>query len=278
MSRICPWSSVDYQPPSSGSRSSPSFSIFSAFYIKITLLFLKVFQKLYSSWLKVQLSYFFCKIFVDSFAEEVNFFQERIVAFIPGFLKTRYFKINDISLDNFFDIFKLFLLTHLLWICYFLDLLSQGAFRFFDIFVHFLLKLTLSSDSGEIKLNHFFRAILTFKGNIGLLFKLERVAIGLFHGVVLWVIFLNDIFKIVFEMEKYQGVRSMPGSMFLMSEAILLTTLIRSIFLVIESKIIKLVVSNFDESVEKRSYFKSGSIMVNRFYLWRVLFILIILK
>ena len=70
----------------------------------------------------------------------------------------------------------------------------------------------------------------------------------------------------------------MPGSMFLMSEAILLTTLIRSIFLVIEPKIVKLVVCDFDESVEKRSYFKSGSIMVNRFYLWRVLFILIILK
>ena len=70
----------------------------------------------------------------------------------------------------------------------------------------------------------------------------------------------------------------MPGSMFLMSEAILLTTLIWSIFLVIKSKIVKLVVSDFDESVEKRSYFKSGSIMVNRFYLWRVLFILIILK
>ena len=70
----------------------------------------------------------------------------------------------------------------------------------------------------------------------------------------------------------------MSGNMPLMPETIFGTTLVERIFILIKSKLVELVVSNFDKSVEKRSYFKIRSIMVDWFYLWSIPFVLIYLN
>ena len=70
----------------------------------------------------------------------------------------------------------------------------------------------------------------------------------------------------------------MSGNMPLMPETILGTTLVERILIFIKSKLVELVVSDFDKSVEKRSYFKIRSIMVDWFYLWSIPFVLIYLN
>ena len=76
-------------------------------------------------------------------------------------------------------------------------------------------------------------------------------------------------------MEKDKGVRSVSGYMFLVPESILLTTLIRSVLVIIESEAIKLGISDFNKSVEKRSYFKIRRVMIDRLYLWCIPLVLI---
>ena len=70
----------------------------------------------------------------------------------------------------------------------------------------------------------------------------------------------------------------MSGNMPLMPETILCTTLVERIFILIKSKLVELVVCDFDKSVEKRSYFKIRRIMVDWFYLWSIPFVLIYLN
>ena len=79
-------------------------------------------------------------------------------------------------------------------------------------------------------------------------------------------------------MEKDKGVRSVPGNMSLVPESILLTALIRSVFVIIKSEAIKLGISDFNESVEKRSYFKIRGVMIDRLYLWCIPLVLIYLN